>query len=124
MRCIFLNGPSILGRQRMRQIDDYIPIELWHESKNFLEEINCDIEIYEKFKTFKKNLNEEALKFEAWWNFKRYADYPHSLSLLYDNISKIDIEIGGYDMLDGFRKLETKLVMLYRLLKENGMIND
>lgn len=108
----------------MRQIDDYIPIELWHESKNFLEEINCDIEIYEKFKTFKKNLNEEALKFEAWWNFKRYADYPHSLSLLYDNITKIDIEIGGYDMLDGFRKLETKLVMLYRLLKENEMIND
>ena len=108
----------------MRQIDDYIPIELWHESKNFLEEINCDIEIYEKFKTFEKNLNEDALKLEAWWNFKRYADYPHSLSLLYDNITKIDIEIGGYDMLDGFRKLETKLVMLYRLLKENGMIND
>ncbi|MCI7566533.1 MAG: hypothetical protein MST05_07515 [Treponema sp.] len=108
----------------MRQIDDYIPIELWHESKNFLEEINCDIEIYEKFKTFEKNLNEDAQKFEAWWNFKRYADYPHSLSLLYDNITKIDIEIGGYDMLDGFRKLETKLVMLYRLLKENGMIND
>ena len=47
----------------MRQIDDYIPIELWRESKNFLEEINCDIEIYEKFKTFEKNLNEEALKF-------------------------------------------------------------
>lgn len=108
----------------MRQIDDYIPIELWRESKNFLEEINSDIEIYEKFKTFEKNLNEEALKFEAWWNFKRYADYPHSLSLLYDNITKIDIEIDGYDMLDGFRKLETKLVMLYRLLKENGMIND
>lgn len=108
----------------MRQIDDYIPIELWRESKNFLEEINSDIEIYEKFKTFEKNLNEEALKFEAWWNFKRYADYPHLLSLLYDNITKIDIEIGGYDMLDGFRKLETKLVMLYRLLKNNEMIND
>lgn len=108
----------------MRQIDDYIPIELWHESKNFLEEINCDIEIYEKFKTIEKNLNADALKFEAWWNFKRYADYPHSLSLLYDNIVRIDIEIGGYDMLDGFRKLEQKLVLLYRLLKENGMTNE
>lgn len=108
----------------MRQIDDYILIELWHESKNFLEEINCDIEIYEKFKTFEKNLNEDALKFEAWWNFKRYADYPHSLSLLYDNIVRIDIEIGGYDMLDGFRKLEQKFVLLYRLLKENGMTNE
>lgn len=108
----------------MRQIDDYIPIELWHESKNFLEEINCDIEIYEKFKTFEKNLNEDALKFEAWWNFKRYADYPHSLSLLYDNIVRIDIEIGGYDMLDGFKKLEQKLVLLYWLLKENGMTNE
>lgn len=108
----------------MRQIDDYIPIELWHESKNFLEEINCDIEIYEKFKTFEKDLNEDALKFEAWWNFKRYTNFPHSLSLLYDNIVRIDIEIGGYDMLDGFRKLEQKLVLLYRLLKENGMINE
>ena len=108
----------------MRQIDDYIPIELWHESKNFLEEINCDIEIYEKFKTFEKNLNEDALKFEVWWNFKRYTDYPHSLSLLYDNIVRIDIEIGGYDMLDGFRKLEQKLVLLYRLLKENGRTNE
>ena len=64
------------------------------------------------------------MKFEAWWNFKRYADYPHSLSLLYDNIVRIDIEIGDYDMLDGFRKLEQKLVLLYRLLKENGMTND
>lgn len=108
----------------MRQIDDYIPIELWHESKNFLEELNCDIEIYEKFKTFEKDLNEDALKFEAWWNFKRYIDFPHSLSLLYDNIVRIDIEIGGYDMLDGFRKLEQKLVLLYRLLKENGMTNE
>ena len=45
-------------------------------------------------------------------------------AVLYDNIVRIDIEIGGYDMLDGFRKLETKLVMLYRLLKENGMTNE
>lgn len=108
----------------MRNTEDYIPIELWHESKNFLEEINCDIEIYEKFKAFEKNLNEEALKFEAWWNFKRYADFPHSLFLLYENILKIDEKIGGYDMLDGFRKLETKIVLLYRLLKENGMTNE
>ena len=31
----------------MRQIDDYIPSELWHESKNFLEELYNKGKIFE-----------------------------------------------------------------------------
>lgn len=108
----------------MTQDDDYIPIDIWHEAKDFIQDISDDVEIYNKFRTFEKQLNEEALKFIAWWSFTRYVDYPHSLILIYENIGRIEIEIGSYDVLDGFRKLEHKFVLLYRLLKDNGMINE
>ena len=108
----------------MKAADDYVPVEIWHEAKDFIKDISDDVGIYEKFRSFENNLSEEALKFSAWWSFKRYVDYPHSLILLYENIERIQIEIGTYDVLDGFRQLEFKLVLLYRLLKENGMINE
>ncbi len=108
----------------MKAADDYVPVEIWHEAKDFIQDISDDVGIYEKFRSFENNLSEEALKFSAWWSFKRYVDYPHSLILLYENIERIQIEIGTYDVLDGFRQLESKLVLLYRLLKENGMINE
>ena len=55
----------------MRQIDDYIPIELWHESNNFLKDMSDNIEIYKKIKSFGSvRQNEEADKFVAWWEFK------------------------------------------------------
>ena len=108
----------------MKAADDYVPVEIWHEAKEFIKDISDDVGIYEKFRAFENNLNEEALKFSAWWSFKRYVDYPHSLILLYENLERIQIEIGTYDVLDGFRKLEYKLVLLYRLLKDNGMINE
>ena len=108
----------------MKAADDYVPVELWHEAKDFIRLVSDDVEIFDKFRSFEKQLSEEALKFVAWWSLKRYIDYPHSLILLYENIGRIDIEIGSYDVLDGFRKLEHKLVLLYRLLKDNGMINE
>ena len=108
----------------MKVADDYVPVEIWHEAKDFIKDISDDIEIYEKFRALENNPSEEALKFSAWWSFKRYVDYPHSLILLYENLERIQTEIGAYDVLDGFRKLEYKLVLLYRLLKDNGMINE
>ena len=108
----------------MRQVDDYIPIELWHEAKNFIQNITDDVDIYNKFKTFEKNLNENALKFAAWWDFKKYLDYPHALILLYENIPNIDETIGAYDVLDGFNQLQMRMILYYKLLKENGLINE
>ena len=51
-------------------------------------------------------------------------DYPHSLILIYENIDEILRTVGTYDVMDGFNQLQLKLVLLYELLKKNGMIND
>lgn len=109
----------------MKRDDDYIPIELWHEAKNFIQDITDDITIFNKFRNFDNiTINDEALKFAVWWEFKRYLDYPHSLILIYENYEDILKAIGTYDVMDGFNQLQNKLVLLYKLLKENGMIND
>ncbi len=103
---------------------DYIPIELCHEAKNFIEEITSDVDIFNQFRSINQNLNEEALKFATWWDFKKYLENRHSLILLYENITAIYEKIGSYDVMDGFYQLQMKMVLLYRLLKEHGMINE
>ena len=109
----------------MRQIDDYIPIELWHESKNFLKDMSDNIEIYKKIKSFGSvRQNEEADKFVAWWEFKRYLDYPHALAVLYDSVSAVDETVGSSEVLDAFNQLQMRMVLFYRVLKEQEMIND
>lgn len=113
------------GSLCMTRADDYIPIELWHEAKDFIQDITDDIDIFNKFRSFENlEIKEEALKFSAWWDFKRYLDYPHSLILIYENIDEILRTVGTYDVMDGFNQLQLKLVLLYELLKKNGMIND
>ena len=109
----------------MNRADDYIPIEIWHEAKSFITEITDDVDIFNKFRCFDNiTLKDEALKFVAWWDFKRYLDYPHSLILIYENIGEIDKAMGDYDVMAGFDKLQLKLCLLYELLKKNEMIND
>ena len=97
----------------MNRADDYIPIELWHEAKNFIQDITDDIDIFNKFRNFENlEIKEEALKFAAWWDCKRYMDYPHSLFLIYENIDEILRTVGTYDVMDGFNQLQLKLVLL------------
>ena len=55
---------------------------------------------------------------------ERFADYPLSLILIYENLDEINKKIGEYDLLDGYGQLQFKLIQFYRLLKENGMINE
>ena len=105
--------------------DDYIPIDIWHEAKDFVVNIGDDITIYKSFKNFPNwKPSEEADKFCTWWDFGRFRDYPHSLILIYENIDEILRTVGTYDVMDGFNQLQLKLVLLYELLKKNGMIND
>ena len=97
----------------MNRADDYIPIELWHEAKNFIQDITDDIDIFNKFRNFENlEIKEEALMFAAWWDCKRYMDYPHSLILIYENIDEILRTVGTYDVMDGFNQLQLKLVLL------------
>ena len=109
----------------MRNKEEYIPVELWRESKNFIQDITDDVDIYKKIKNFDSvKKSDEADKFAAWWDFKRYVDYPHALFLIYENLPKINNAVGSYDVLDGLNKLQMKLILFYRLIKEQGMINE
>lgn len=111
--------------RRFKIPDDYIPIDCWNEAKEFFISIRDDVDIYKKFKCFPNmKQSEEADKFVAWWNVGRYADYPHSLILIYENLDDINKQIGSYGILDGYGQLQFKLTLFYKLLKEKGMIHD
>ena len=57
----------------MRQTDDYIPIDIWHEAKDFVKEVTDEVEIYKIIlQTAALNPCEEADKFCAYWNLKSY----------------------------------------------------
>ena len=107
----------------MSQDDDDIPYELKEDAAWLFIEIMDDVDLYKQFSklgTIEKN--EEADKFCAWWNLRSFLKYPHALIIIYENIKQIDSEIGQYDVLDGIKRLQLKLIKLYRLMKDNGMI--
>jgi hypothetical protein len=109
----------------MRAVDDYIPVELWHESKNFIQVITDDVEIYKKIRNFDSvKKSDEADKFVAWWDFERFADNPMALILIQEKLTEILKTITSNNLIDGYEQLQYKLILFYRLLKANGYIND
>lgn len=109
----------------MKAVVDYISVELWREAKSFVQNITDDVEIYKKIRILENfNQNVEADKFVAWWDFKRYLDNQHSLFLIYENLDNITSYVGKYDVMNGFYQLQQKMILLYRLLRQNGMINE
>ncbi len=111
----------------MKKKDDeeYIPVEIWREARKFINEVTDDVGIYRKIRDLGSiTQNDEADKFMVWWEFKRYVDFNHSLILLYENMDDINNKLGSYNVLDGFNQIQMKMVLMYRLLKENEMINE
>ncbi len=112
-------------RSKIKRPDDYIPTDIWRDAKDFFTSIRDDVDIYRKFKLF-PNLkqSEEADRFVAWWGFERFADNPRSLILILDNLGDILTKVNSANLMDGFEQLQYKLILFYRLLKENGMIDE
>ena len=114
-----------MTKRKIKMPDDYIPIDIWQEAKDFVVNIGDDITIYKSFKNFPNwKPSEEADKFCVWWDYGRFRDYPHSLILLYEKLDEIYKTIGSDDVMNGYEQLTYKLVQFYRILKENGMIDD
>ena len=114
-----------MTKRNIKMPDDYIPIDVWREAKEFVVSTGDDIKIYKQFRNFTSSKqSEEADKFVAWWEFGRFRDYPHSLILLYENLSDIYKTIGNDDGMNGYEQLQYKLIQFYRILKNNVMIND
>ena len=108
----------------MKKVNDYVPIEFCHAAKEFVLEISGDVKIFNQFRQLEKNISEEALKFAAWWELGRYLENRHSVVLLNDNINEVYRTIEMNNVLDGFNQLQLKLVLFYRLLKKNRMIDE
>lgn len=109
----------------MMQLDDYIPVELYHEAKDFVQNVSEDVEMYVKIKQLKAiQPDEDADKFVAYWNLERYEDFPHALITLYENKYEIDSAIFEENLCNAFEVLQQRMKAYYLLLKENGMIND
>ena len=112
-------------KAKFKKPDDYIPTDIWRDAKDFFLSIRDDVEIYRKFKLF-PNLKQslEADKFVAWWGFEGFAENPQSVLLILDNLNDILTKVNECNMMDGFEQLQYKLILFYRLLKENGMIHE
>lgn len=105
--------------------DNYIPSDLRAEAKEFFVSIRDDVAIYKKFKCFPDmKQNEEADKFVAWWDFERFAEKPEALILINENLTEILKTITTMNFIDGYEQLQYKLILFYRLLKKNGMIDE
>ena len=112
-------------KRKIKVPDDYIPIDIWREAKEFVVSTGDDIKIYKQFRSFPTSKkSEEADKFVAWWEFGRFRDFPHSLILLYENLEEIYKTIGCDDVMNGYEQLQFKLIQFYRILKTNGMIHE
>lgn len=107
----------------MRQIDDYVPVELWHEAKAFIKEVTDDVEIYKVIqKTGCVSPCEEADKFCVYWNLESYEKYPHALITLYEAKPLIDEQLAESDVMNAFEVQQMRMKNYYLLLKEKGMI--
>lgn len=107
----------------MRNVEDYIPVELWHEAKKFVQEVSDDVEIYKVIcKTGALKPCEEADKFCAYWNLDGYERFPHALITLYEAKDDIDARFTVNDVMSSFECEQMRIKHYYLLLKEKGMI--
>ena len=112
-------------KRKFKIPENYIPRDCWRDAKDFFVSIRDDVDIYKKFKYFPNmKQNEEADKFVAWWSLERFAEKPEALLLINDHLEEILKAITTSNFIDGYEQLQYKLILFYRLLKENGIINE
>ena len=112
-------------KRKFKIPENYIPTDCWRDAKDFFVSIRDDVDIYKKFKCFTNmKQNEEADKFVAWWSLERFAEKPEALLLINDHLEEILKAITMSNFIDGYEQLQYKLILFYRLLKENGIINE
>lgn len=101
-------------KTKKRKTEDEIDPECKKEAERFVRDLTDDVQIYKKIRkldNFKQNIN--ADNFVAWWELGRFANHPHALIILYENLECIENFIGNYTMWDGFKQLQVKLELLY-----------
>ena len=109
----------------IRKIEDYIPVELFHEAKTFVREMDDDVEIYKKIRTLKAlKPCEEADKFVAYWYLEGDERFPHALITLYENKHDIDLSLDDSNITNGIEILQQRFKKYYLLLKQEGMIDE
>lgn len=109
----------------MRRRDDYIPHECARKAMDFVRTFNEDIKIYRQLKSFGlAKPDGEADRFAAYFYMGSYAKHPHALVTLYEAREEIDAAFGNYDAQNVVELITHRMRSYYRLLKENGMIDD
>ena len=107
----------------MRQMEDYIPVELWHEAKDFIKNMDVDVSIFHDAQGIMKIAEcLEAKKFCAYWSLKGYEKHPHALITLYENKPDIDDKYDIHDIVNPIECLQLRFRDYYLLLKDKGMI--
>jgi hypothetical protein len=109
----------------MEKKQDYIPGECIRTARDFVKTLGEDVEIYRQLRTLHlTGDNEEAEKFVAYFYMGSYMKYPHALIMIYEARSRIDEAFGPHDAQNVTEFLNYRMYSYYRLLKDNGMIDD
>jgi len=105
--------------------DTYLPLSCIHEAKDFLETLKDEVDIYRQLiKLRYAQADPEAEKFCAYFIMGSYSRFPHALITLYEAHAAIDEAFGPYDTQNIFAFMQYRMKSYYRLLKQNGMIDD
>ena len=109
----------------MGKLQDYIPSECIKDARDFIKTLGEDVAIYRQLRTYHLTGNdEEAEKFAAYFYMGTYMQYPHALITLYEAQERIDEAFGPYDAQNVTEFINYRMRSYYRLLKNNGMIDD
>ena len=105
--------------------EDFFPDIVLDKAEDFLERITEDVNIYRQIRMLNSvPANEEADSFSVWWNFQRYLNCPQCFGVLYDKYDDIVDELGDITLMNGFELLQKKMILLYRLMRENNFIGE
>ena len=101
-------------------MNDYIAFEIEKEACDFIEFMTDDVNLFRLCtkQGFIKNC-EKGDKFAAWWSFKRYEKFPHSLVLLYEKRNEL-LEKGMGDLQDAFMFMAWCMTEYFDVIVETG----
>lgn len=101
-------------------MNDYIAFEIEKEACDFIEFMTDDVNLFRLCtkQGFIKNC-EKGDKFAAWWSFKRYEKFPHSLVFLYEKRNEL-LEKGMGDLQDAFMYMAWCMTEYFDVIVETG----
>ncbi len=106
------------------RIDGYIPVDILREARDFVEQMNHEVDLMKMMKTAGLiQTTPEADAFMAWWNIGQYTQEKNALAVLYEHDQPITDFYGPFDAQSAKDFAVYRMESFYQVLLDNGMIH-